>query len=310
MNKISEALNILKQFNVPKKQQNERSALTFLALLSIKEKDSWKNAKKTLIRIHDIMQFIKAQYKKGYAENSRETFRRQTLHQFEKEVGIVERNADDPTRPTNSPNTTWAVSNDVLRIVKTYGTVRWHKELPKFLKKIKRTIITYKVKKSKNKLTVVLDDTKIAFSPGKHNELQIDILTNFRKHFCPNAKVLYVGDTAHKMLYLNKALLKEINLEIKKHDILPDLVLLDRTKKRLYLIEAVSFHGPVSNKRLIELDEYFSKLGYKKIFVSAFPSFREFKRHVDDIAWETEVWISEMPNHMIHFNGDKFLNLD
>ncbi len=310
MTKIKEALDVLEQFNVPKKQQNERSALTLLALLSLKEKDSWKDAKKILIRVHDIMQFIKAQYNREYAENSRETFRRQTLHQFEKEIGIVERNADDPTRSTNSPGTTWSVTNDVLQIVKTYGTSNWDKNLRKFLKKIKRTVVSYKVKRSKNKLSIKLDDTKVTFSPGKHNELQIDILNNFRKNFCPDAKVLYVGDTANKMLYLNRTLLKEINLEIKKHDILPDLVLLDRTKNRLYLIEAVSSHGPVSNKRLIELNEYFSKLDYKKVFVSAFSDFREFKRHVDDIAWETEVWISEIPNHMIHFNGDKFLQLN
>lgn len=310
MTKITEALDILKQFNVPKKQQNERSALTLLSLLCIKENDSWKNSKKILIRVHDMMQFIKAQYKIKYAENSRETFRRQTLHQFEKEVGIVERNADDPTRVTNSPNTTWSVTNEVLNIVKTYGTTKWKKELPKFLKKIKRTVVSYKVKRGKNKLSIDLDDTKITFSPGKHNELQIDVLNNFRKHFCPDAEVLYVGDTAHKMLYLNETLLKEINLEIKKHDILPDLVLLDRVKNRLYLIEAVSSHGPVSNKRLIELNKYFSKQDYKKIFVSVFPDFKEFKRHVDDIAWETEVWVSEIPNHMIHFNGDKFLKIE
>ncbi len=310
MTKITDALDILKQFNVPKKQQNERSALALLALLSLKEKDSWKDAKKTLIRVHDMMQFIKAEYNREYAENSRETFRRQTLHQFEKEVGMVERNADDPTRPTNSPNTTWCVTKDVIEIVKTYGTPEWKKALSKFLKKIKRTVVSYQVKRSKDKLSIKLDGEEILFSPGKHNELQIDVLNNFRKHFCPDAEVLYVGDTAHKMLYLNKDLLEEIGIEIRKHDILPDLVLLDRTKNRLYLIEAVAFHGPVSNKRHIELTEYFSKLDYKKIFVSAFPDFKEFKRHVDDIAWETEVWVSEIPNHMIHFNGDKFLKLE
>jgi len=310
MTKITEALNILKQFNVPKKQQNERSALALLALLSLKEKDSWKDAKKTLIRVHDMMQFIKAEYNREYAENSRETFRRQTLHQFEKEVGMVERNADDPTRATNSPNTTWSVTDDALNIIKIYGTAEWKKELSKFLKKIKRTVVSYKVKRGKNKLSITLDDSEITFSPGKHNELQIDILNNFRKNFCPNAEVLYVGDTAHKMLYLNEELLQEINMDIKKHDILPDIVLLDKDKHRLYLIEAVSSHGPVSNKRMIELNEYFSDFDYKKIFVSAFPDFKEFKRHVDDIAWETEVWLSEIPNHMIHFNGDKFLKME
>ncbi|MEA3378530.1 MAG: BsuBI/PstI family type II restriction endonuclease [Nanoarchaeota archaeon] len=308
--KVIEALDILEQFNVPNKQQNERSALALLALLSLKEKDPWKKAKKALIRVHDIMQFIKKHYNKEYAENSRETFRRQTLHQFEKEVGIVERNADEPTRPTNSPNTTWSVTNDLLKIVKTYGTAKWKKELPKFLKKIKTSVADYKVNRSKHKLSIILNDIELRFSLGKHNELQIEVLNNFKKYFCPDAKVLYVGDTAHKMLFLNTSLLREIKLEIKKHDILPDIVLLDRKKDRLYLIEAVSSHGPVSNKRMIELNEYFKKLKFKKIFVSAFPSFKEFKKHVDDIAWETEVWISEIPNHMIHFNGDKFLKLD
>src|SRR3989344_2681444 len=163
MTKITEALDILKQFNVPKKQQNERSALALLALLSLKEKDSWTDAEKTLIRVHDMMQFIKAEYNKEYAENSRETFRRQTLHQFEKEVGIVERNADDLTRATNSPNTTWSVTDDALKIVKIYGTKDWKKELPKFLKKIKRTVVSYKVKMSKNKLSITLDGEEISF---------------------------------------------------------------------------------------------------------------------------------------------------
>lgn len=310
MGKISEALDILRQLNVPKKQQNERSALALLALLSLKEKDDWKNSKKTLIRVHDIMVFIKREYNKTYAENSRETFRRQTLHQFEKEVGIVERNADEPTRATNSPNTTWSISDDALRTIKTYGTKQWNNELSNLLKKLKIAVVDYKVKMSKNKLSIKLNGIEIEFSPGKHNELQIDILNSFRKYFCPNAEVLYVGDAAHKMLYLNEPLLKEINLEIRKHDILSDIVLLDKTKNRLYLIEAVSSHGPVSNKRLIELTEYFSKLKYKKIFISAFPDFKEFKRHVNDIAWETEVWLSEIPNHIIHFNGDKFLRMN
>jgi adenine-specific DNA-methyltransferase len=310
MTKITEALDILKQFNVPKKQQNERSALTLLALISLKEKDPWKKAKKTLIRIHDIMIFIKKQYKKKYAENTRETIRRQTLHQFEQEVGIVERNADDPLRVPNSPKTVWSVSDDTLKILKIYGSKKWKKRLPKFLKKIRQTAVNYNVKRKSNKLVMNIDGSNISFSPGKHNELQIDILNEFRKNFCKSSKVVYVGDTAHKMLYKNEKLIKKKGFKIEKHGILPDIVIFDKKKKRLYLIEAVTTHGPVSTKRFIELTKYFSKLKLKLIFVSAFPDFKTFKKHVDDIAWETEVWLSEIPNHMIHFNGDKFLKLN
>ncbi len=307
MNKIEEALDILKQINVPRKQQNDRSALTLLSLLSIKKNGSWKDAKRILIRIHDIMIFIKKEYGVEYAENSRETFRRQTLHQLEKEVGIVERNADDKTRPTNSPNTTWSIRKDVLDTISSYGTTEWDDKLATLMKSLGRNA---KIKKSNPSLTIKLKERTIAFSPGKHNELEIDVLTEFKSHFCKDSDVVYVGDTANKMLYLDEDILRKLKFEIKKHDILPDVILLDENKKRLYLIEVVSSHGPVSQKRLIELTAYFSKLGLKLIFVSVFPDFKEFRKHVDDIAWETEVWLAEIPNHMIHFNGDKFLKLD
>lgn len=44
-----------------------------------------------------------------------------------------------------------------------------------------------------------------------------------------------------------------------------------------------------------------------RVYVTAFMDFNTFKKFVNEIAWETEVWIAEMPSHMIHFNGDKFL---
>jgi len=104
MSKIAEAIAILLAMGFPKAQQNERSALTLLALLDLKEDAHWSNSRKRAIRIHDILIFIQEYYGKRYAENTRETIRRQTLHQFE-QAGVVVRNPDDPFRPTNSPKT-------------------------------------------------------------------------------------------------------------------------------------------------------------------------------------------------------------
>ncbi len=28
---------------------------------------------------------------------------------------------------------------------------------------------------------------------------------------------------------------------------------------------------------------------------------------INDISWETEVWVAESPTHLIHFNGERFL---
>ena len=76
MGKVDEALSILKALGMPRAQQNERSALTLLALLDLKKSAPWSKAKSRLIRIHDILGFIQEKYGKAYAENTRETIRR------------------------------------------------------------------------------------------------------------------------------------------------------------------------------------------------------------------------------------------
>ena len=44
-----------------------------------------------------------------------------------------------------------------------------------------------------------------------------------------------------------------------------------------------------------------------KIYITAFLDFKTFNKFADIIAWETEIWIANMPEHMLHFNGDRFL---
>ena len=43
------------------------------------------------------------------------------------------------------------------------------------------------------------------------------------------------------------------------------------------------------------------------LFVTAFETRRTMQTFVSHIAWESEVWIAEDPDHMIHFNGERFL---
>lgn len=308
MNKIKEMIYILKEIHVPKKQQNDRSALTILSLVGVTEKQPWYEAKLNYLRIHDIMQFIQENYNITYAENSRETFRRQTLHQFEQE-GLVERNADEP-RPTNSPNTVWSIHPDALELLKCFNTERWVHELKVYLEKKGKNLERYNEKKKKRMLTFSIDGKDLSFSYGKHNKLQIDILDSFRDNFSNDSEIVYVGDTAQKMLYFNDSLANDLRIPITKHDKLPDVVLYEKAKHRLFLIEAVTSHGPISIKRQTELEDFLKTSDAKRIYVSAFPNFSLFKKNINDIAWETEVWIAEFPEHMIHFNGDKFLSVN
>jgi len=308
MKKIKEGIDILMKIGIPRAQQNERSSLTFLAVLDLKKNASWVEAKKRIIRIHDILVFIQKNYKKKYAENTRETIRRQTLHQFE-QAGIVERNSDDPLRSTNSPNTVYNVTDEALLLAKAYDTPDWDKALHEFVTKKGRLIEKYEKRKGKSLIQLKTTAGKlIKFSPGRHNELQVIIIKELVTRFCSKAKLVYVGDAANKLLFQDKKLLKKLNIPITQHDKLPDVVLYDETKRHLLLIEAVTSHGPVSPKRQVELEKVLKGCKVNKIYISAFLDFYGFKRHTDNIAWETEVWIASNPDHMIHFNGPKFFS--
>lgn len=121
--------------------------------------------------------------------------------------------------------------------------------------------------------------------------------------------MVYVGDTARKLLYVEENLLRKLKISLTKHDKLPDIVFFDLQTNLVFLIEAVTADGPLSPKRQIELGETLKDCKARRVYISAFPDFCEFKRHIDNIAWETEVWIENNPDHMIHFNGPKFLTV-
>jgi hypothetical protein len=88
---------------------------------------------------------------------------------------------------------------------------------------------------------------------------------------------------------------------------MPDVILYREDKGWLYLIESVTSVGPVDGKRYGELARLFSQARAGLVFVTAFPSRQLMARFLPHIAWETEVWCSDQPTHMIHFNGDRFM---
>ncbi len=309
MEKIKEGIDILKALGLPKAQQNDRSALTLLSLLELKPVSNWSESKKRMIRIHDILLYIEEKFGKKYAENTRETIRRQSLHQFE-QAGIVVRNLDNPNRPTNSPNTVYEISDEALRAIKSFDTDEWNVNIQKFINIKGKLIDRYEKRKKKNLLSLKMPGGEaLTLSPGKHNELQIKVINELVPRFFPTSKVVYIGDTARKLLFVDEDLLNRLNIPITEHDKLPDVVLFNEDKNQLFLIEAVTSHGPISPKRHVELDKTLTNCDAVKIYISAFPNFKEFRRHIDNIAWETEVWIATNQDHMIHFNGPKFFSV-
>jgi len=305
---IDDALRILVQLGLPRAQHNQRSALCLLALLDLKPGRKWKQAGIPLLGITPIMDWAKRHYESDYAPNTRETFRRQTMHQFVA-AGIALNNPDKPDRPTNSPDTVYQVAPEALTLLKTYGSRSWAGNLADWLATRQSLSQRYAKARDLERIPVRIGrNKKIELSPGAHSGLIKAIIEDFAPRFAPGSTLIYAGDTGKKWGYFDEAALAALGVtDIDSHGKMPDVVLHYPERGWLLLVESVTSHGPVDGKRHEELSKLFSKSKAGLVFVTAFPNRATYKKYAADIAWETEVWIADAPEHMIHFNGSRFL---
>lgn len=302
MRKLEEAKEILNALHVPAKQQNNMCCCVLLAMANITENMKWTQATNGWIRIHDVIAFADDNYSITYAENSRETIRKQAMHHFRNAAFI-----EDNGKATNSPNYRYRLTNEMLALIQSFGTDAWSDNLSLFQSNHESLVELYASKKAIRKMPVHINGEDFTFSPGKHNELQKAIIEEFAPRFAPNSECLYVGDTTEKDLVKNVEKLRDLGFEITLHDKMPDVVLYSEDKNWIYFIESVTSVGPMDPKRIREIQEMTTGVTAGKIYVTAFLDFKNFKKFSEDLAWETEVWIADMPDHMIHLNGDKFL---
>ena len=312
--KLAEAKSLLAELGLPKAQCNDRSGWVFLALANIKPSDKWSAASTPLLPTVTIMEFIRNEYGMDYKPNSRETIRRQTLHQFE-QARVVDRNRDDPARATNSKDNNYSLNQPILDILTEYPDGNWKEKVKSYKDAVTELTAQYERQLELQKIPITLPNgDSIKLSPGKHNQLHADIVHEFCSRFVGSGgRLLYIGDTASsrneggKLMFLESDYLQSLGVPPMSHDKLPDVVVYDEDREWLFLVEAVTSHGPVSPKRWIELEEAFKDCKVGLVYVTAFPDRTEFRKNAANIAWETEVWIADNPDHMIHFNGDRFL---
>lgn len=302
MSKLEDARKILEALQVPRHQQSDMCCYTFLAIAGVKKRGKWEVATNEWIRIHDIIAFIRDNYGTEYAENSRETIRKQALHHFRNAAFI-----EDNGVATNSPNYRYRLTDEMLGLIRSFKNKSWQANLTSFRSNHESLISQYRSKRNLTKMPVRINGAELTFSPGKHNQLQKAIIEEFAPRFASGAECLYVGDTTEKDLVKNEAKLRELGFSITLHDKMPDVVLYSEEKDWLYFIESVTSVGPMEPKRILEIEEMTKSVTAGKIFVTAFIDFKTFKKFSESLAWETEVWIADMPDHMIHMNGDKFL---
>ena len=305
--KIQQALTILKAVGLSSAQQNERSALTLLAILGLKPSDRWEHASDPLCGITPMMEFFSKYYGKVYKPNTRETVRRQTVHQF-LAAGLVVENPDEPSRPINGPKVVYRVEKKALELMRTFGSPQWTSNLQRYLASVRTLRQQYAQEREMKRIPIqVSQEQTIYLSPGGQNVLVKKVIEEFGPRFTPCGNLVYVGDTEEKFTLFDEPLLNRLGVRIDTHGKMPDIIIYYEKRNWLVLIEAVTSHGPVDPKRREELKQLFKGCTAGLVFVTAFLTRRAMVEYLDDISWETEVWVAEAPSHLIHFNGERFL---
>ena len=304
---VPEAIDALRRLGLPRAQQNDRSGLVLLALLDLTLAKEWSEAAAPLRGVTESMNFIAMHYGKEYAPNTRETIRRQTLHQF-LAAYLVTKNPDEPERPVNSPHTKYQVAKLALTLLRSYGSEDWEPQLSAYQERVGSLTERWAMEREQQLIPVVLPDgATLALSPGRHNVLIGKVINEFCPRWTPGAYLLYVGDTQHKLAVFDEEAFNRLGVTIDVHGKMPDLVVYSRDNNWLVLIEAVTSHGPVDAKRHEELQEMFRGSTATLLFVTVFIDRQTMASFTTGIAWETEVWVADAPSHLIHFDGEHFL---
>lgn len=196
---VTAALALLAQLGFPRAQLNDRSALTLLALADIGPGDRFASADAPLIGITPIMDWVRTNYGMDYAPNTRETVRRQTVHQF-LDAGLILYNPDNPERPVNSPKAVYQLTPSALNLIRSVGSTTFEKNLIAYTAAQPGLSVQYARERDLHRIAVNLPDGReLTFSPGAHSELIRQIIVEFAERFAPGSSLLYAGDTGEKM---------------------------------------------------------------------------------------------------------------
>ncbi|MFN7945470.1 MAG: BsuBI/PstI family type II restriction endonuclease [Blastocatellia bacterium] len=311
---LNEAVEILTCAGIPvdklTERRLERMVLCFLAVAGVTRK--WAQAQglddNRFLKTREIIEYINRHFEENISSGSYDDIRRKDL-KLPVMAGLIINSGHNPGAATNDPTRGYSLHPEFKVLVRTFGTEEWKAQLDSFLSGRELLSETLTRQRKFNRIPVKLPDGKvIELSVGGHNRLQKLIIEDFLPRFGQGCEVLYLGDTAHRILHLNQAALKELQFFDLSHDKLPDVLAYNRELNWLYLIEAVHSSGPLSEVRVLELRRMAKGCTAKLIFVTAFLTKRDFRKWMLDIAWETEVWIAETPDHLIHFDGEKYLS--
>lgn len=304
--RIDEAISVLRTLGIPPDHQSEHGALTLLALLGLGPTTPWSKAKSPLRRKPQLSAFISRHYGKRYASKNAKAARSNAIRQFEL-AGIIVKHSVK-TRKADGVGTIYKVDFQTLKLFKEFGSVKWSKSLRWWLEMRKSRNSTNPVERNMREITVQLPGgDRVLLANRTQNILIKHVIEDFCPRFTPGGEVFFVGGPDRKPVVYEEEKLAKLGITIAPHSKMPDVVIYFAKKKWLVLVAAVTDRGPVDAKRYQQLKELFADSKAGLVFVTTFLDRMEMKKHLSDIAWETEVWVAEAPAHLIHFNGERFL---
>ena len=312
---LNDALFAVEQLGMPlaglSNRGLERLAMVFLALADLRVGGTWKKAKgydgTRTLRSRDIIEYLNTHFEESLSRGSYDDIRTEELKPLA--LGcLVVISAGKPNSSRNDPTRAYALPGEVAEVLYKFGQPSWPAAVKRFLAE-KQTLAQAlsHIRPTKTLPVKLPSGVTLEFSPGPHNQLQKVIIEEFLPRYGYGAEVLYVGDAASKYLVRDETRLKALNFFELSHGELPDIVAYSSKRRWLYLIEAVHSSGPVSPLRHLELGRLTARCRADIVYVTAFLDRQTFRKFAADISWETEVWIADAPDHLVHFNGDSFM---
>lgn len=311
----SDMLDILVAVGIPvgeltSDRRREKMAGACLAAGQIVE--SFKEAKSVMngsfLTTREIIKFENSHYSENISSGSYDDIRRKDLKLLVDEGFVVNSSVLDLSA-TNNPNRGYTLSAPFANLIKVYGTSKWEKQLAYFVDVHQKAKEELERKRAMERIPVTLPSgVTLELSTGEHNLLQKKIVEDFLSLFGMGAEVLYIGDSTDKYLHRDTEALQQLHITL-EHGTLPDIVAYSREKNLLFFIEAYHSSNPMNSERVNTLKQLVVDSGANVVFVTAFLNKQEGLKHLKEIAWETEVWFANVPEHMIHLNGCKFLKV-
>ncbi len=141
----------------------------------------------------------------------------------------------------------------------------------------------------------------------RQSKLAKSFCKTFAPRFVPDSVLVYAKTAGHEKPSMNEATSAALGFVIDDHDKMPDIVLFDAAHDRLILADCASDKKLMDGARVAELARLFDKARPGLVYVTAFRNRQDLAGHPSFPAWETHAWFADAPEHMVHFNGCRFL---